>query len=87
MYITDGPKPNGRFGQTQVVLDDENILILGGSGGPSYQYYDAWILNMSGRLWRWKKVKLEGTSNEPINLWGNPGCKVVIEKMLLYLFV
>lgn len=63
-----------------MVLNNENILILGGSGGPSYQYYDAWILNMSAHSWKWKKVKIEGTANEPINLWGNPGCKVFNNK-------
>lgn len=77
-FVKGNPKPNGRFGQTQVVLDRENILILGGSGGPKYQYYDAWILNMSEPAWKWKKVKIEGTNNEPINLFGNPGCKVGI---------
>lgn len=71
-----GPKPNGRFGQTQVVLDKENLLILGGSGGPIFHYCDAWILNMSGDLWKWKKIEITGKSNEPTNIWSNPGCKV-----------
>lgn len=34
---------------------------------------------MSGRVWKWKKVKMEGTANEPINIWGNPGCKVMLK--------
>lgn len=83
-----GPKPNGRFGQTQVILDDKNLLILGGSGGPSSQYCDCWILNMEGGLWKWIKVEIVGKSNEPANIWSNPGCKVrFIEFFLLSHFL
>ncbi|CAG9769122.1 unnamed protein product [Ceutorhynchus assimilis] len=74
--VEDGPKPHGRFGQTQVILDDTNLLILGGSGGPNSQFCDCWILNMVGNLWRWIKVDIVGKSNEPVNVWSNPGCKV-----------
>lgn len=71
-----GPKPSGRFGQTQVVLDDKNLLILGGSGGPNTQHCDCWVLNMEGSLWRWIKVDIDGKINEPTNIWSNPGCKI-----------
>uniref|UniRef100_A0A6P7FJY5 F-box only protein 42 n=1 Tax=Diabrotica virgifera virgifera TaxID=50390 RepID=A0A6P7FJY5_DIAVI len=74
--IESGPKPNGRFGQTQVIIDDENLLILGGSGGPAIQHYDCWILNMTGDVWKWKKVEILGKNNEPNNIWSNPGCKI-----------
>ncbi|XP_066155294.1 F-box only protein 42-like isoform X1 [Euwallacea fornicatus] len=71
-----GPKPNARFGHTQVTLDDKNLLILGGSGGPTHQYSDCWLLNMEGRSWTWVKVELEGKENAPSNIWSNPGCKI-----------
>ncbi|XP_023017017.2 F-box only protein 42 isoform X1 [Leptinotarsa decemlineata] len=74
--VESGPKPNGRFGQIQVVLDDENLLILGGSGGPKFHYCDCWLLNMSGDLWRWKKVEIIGKCNEPSKMWSIPGCKI-----------
>ncbi|KAJ8918194.1 hypothetical protein NQ315_014060 [Exocentrus adspersus] len=74
--VETGPKPNGRFGQTQVILDKDNLLILGGSGGPTFHYYDAWILNMSGNMWKWRKVEIVGKDNEPTNIWSNPGCKI-----------
>lgn len=74
--VQEGPKPNGRFGQTQVILDDNNLLILGGSGGPTMQYGDCWILNMEGNLWKWIKVEILGKPNEPTNIWSNPGCKI-----------
>ncbi|KAF7281864.1 hypothetical protein GWI33_004106 [Rhynchophorus ferrugineus] len=74
--VQAGPKPNGRFGQTQVVLDNKNLLILGGSGGPTTQHCDCWILNMEGYLWKWIKVEIAGKINEPTNIWSNPGCKI-----------
>nr|CAI5823340.1 unnamed protein product [Callosobruchus analis] len=81
--VEDGPKPSVRFGQTQVVLDEENLLILGGSGGPTLHYCDAWLLNMSGDVWRWKKVDIEGKNYEPKNIWSNPGCKIGDKVMVL----
>jgi F-box protein 42 len=72
------PRPHGRLGQTQVVLDNNNLLIIGGSGGPTLNYCDAWILNMEGVVWRWKQVEIEGKSNKPNNIWTNPGCKVMM---------
>ncbi|CAH1105695.1 unnamed protein product [Psylliodes chrysocephalus] len=74
--VENGPKPTGRFGQTQVVINPENLLILAGSGGPTYHHCDAWILNMVGDLWTWKKVEILGKNNEPTNIWSNPGCKI-----------
>nr|CAH7736644.1 unnamed protein product [Callosobruchus chinensis] len=81
--VEDGPKPSVRFGQTQVVLDEQNLLILGGSGGPTLHYCDAWLLNMSGDVWRWKKVDIEGKNHEPKNIWSNPGCKIGDKVMVL----
>ncbi|CAG9864308.1 unnamed protein product [Phyllotreta striolata] len=74
--VENGPKPVGRFGQTQVVIDSKNLLILGGSGEPNYHYCDAWILNMEGELWTWKKVEILDKNNEPLNIWSSPGCKI-----------
>ncbi|XP_056648886.1 F-box only protein 42 [Diorhabda carinulata] len=74
--VESGPKPNGRFGQTQVIINEENLLILGGSGGPTSHHCDAWILNMSGDLWKWKKVEIVGKNHQPSNIWSNPGCKI-----------
>ncbi|CAH1989971.1 unnamed protein product [Acanthoscelides obtectus] len=81
--VEDGPKPSVRFGQTQVVVDEKNLLILGGSGGPTLHYCDAWLLNMNGDVWKWKKVEIEGKNHEPRNIWSNPGCKIGDKVMVL----
>ncbi|XP_050302443.1 F-box only protein 42-like [Anthonomus grandis grandis] len=74
--VQAGPKPSGRFGQTQVILDEKNLLVLGGSGGPCSQFCDCWVLNMEGPLWKWIKVEIAGKNNEPANIWSNPGVKI-----------
>ncbi|ENN79542.1 hypothetical protein HUJ04_005725 [Dendroctonus ponderosae] len=71
-----GQRPKGRFGATQVVLDEKNLLILGGSAGPNIQFHDCWILNMEGDAWKWIRVSLLDRDNEAQNIWSNPGCLV-----------
>lgn len=66
-----------RYGQSQTVLDDRNLLIIGGSGGPSFFYSDAWVLNLTGDLWKWKQVEVRNAAHAPLNLWCNPVCKVM----------
>jgi len=40
----DGLKPESRYGHSQVSLDDERVLIVGGCGGPNRNFDDVWIL-------------------------------------------
>lgn len=42
-------KPAGRYGQTQVALDDHHLLIIGGCGGPNSIFNDVWLLSMKGK--------------------------------------
>lgn len=73
-------KPECRFGQTQVVLNNKKILILGGSGGTHIDYSDAWILDMSNEnIWKWVPVEIKAKANKPKNIWSNPGCKVKLQ--------
>ncbi|XP_065163548.1 F-box only protein 42 [Atheta coriaria] len=69
-------KPQERYGQSQTVLDDENVLIMGGSGGPQIFFSDIWILNMKGNHWKWIKVEVRNSHHAPPNLWCNPVCKI-----------
>jgi F-box protein 42 len=43
--IRNSPKPDPRYGHSQLTLDNERILIMGGCGGPNKQYDDIWILH------------------------------------------
>jgi len=72
----DEPKPQGRYGQTQVVLDDEHLLIIGGCGGPNSIFNDVWLLSMTELKWRWKELTVEGKESSACHMWCSPGCKV-----------
>lgn len=69
-------KPPPRYGQSQTFLDRNNVLIIGGSGGPTFPYSDVWILKMEGDLWKWKQVDVRNQHEGPSNIWSNPACKV-----------
>lgn len=75
-------KPEARYGQSQTLLDDNNLLIIGGCGGSSLYYSDVWVLNMSEDVWRWIPVEVRNMPDAPTNLWSNPACKVGIFRQL-----
>ena len=56
-----GPCPPPRYGQSQVLLDDRHLIIIGGCGGPSVNFADVWMLDfdLSGDAeWRWTQIKV-----------------------------
>ncbi|XP_066493930.1 F-box only protein 42 [Tiliqua scincoides] len=71
-----GPSPHPRGGQSQVVIDDETILVLGGCGGPNALFKDAWLLHMSSSPWTWQALKVENEDQGAPELWCHPACRV-----------
>ncbi|XP_039280007.1 F-box only protein 42 isoform X3 [Nilaparvata lugens] len=75
-----GIKPKSRYGQTQVVLDDEHFLIIGGcGGGPNEVWSDVWMLVMEAcdpNDWHWKQVTVCNPQWAPSHLWCHPACRV-----------
>ncbi|KAJ6656873.1 hypothetical protein lerEdw1_003204 [Lerista edwardsae] len=71
-----GPSPHPRGGQSQVVLDDETILVLGGCGGPNALFKDAWLLHMSTSPWTWQPLKVDNEDHGAPELWCHPACRV-----------
>ncbi|XP_046677022.1 F-box only protein 42 [Homalodisca vitripennis] len=78
---TTEPKPIPRYNQSQIAIDDDHLLIIGGCGGrPSVLLNDVWLLIMQGNVWQWVAITVEnpqwGTSH-PSNgqLWCHPACK------------
>lgn len=66
----DGPKPEARYGHSQITLDDHRILIIGGCGGPNKQYDDIWILNWSNTAaCFWQQVIINNLINSPTQLY------------------
>uniref|UniRef100_A0A8B9TPR6 F-box protein 42 n=1 Tax=Anas platyrhynchos TaxID=8839 RepID=A0A8B9TPR6_ANAPL len=71
-----GPSPHPRGGQSQIVIDDETILILGGCGGPNALFKDAWLLHMHANPWTWQPLKVENEDHGAPELWCHPACRV-----------
>ncbi|XP_010224586.1 PREDICTED: F-box only protein 42 [Tinamus guttatus] len=71
-----GPSPHPRGGQSQIVIDDETILILGGCGGPNALFKDAWLLHMRTNPWTWQALKVENEDHGAPELWCHPACRV-----------
>ena len=40
------PRPSPRYGQSQLFLDDNHVLVMGGLGGPNNVFNDVWLLDM-----------------------------------------
>ncbi|XP_028663772.1 F-box only protein 42 [Erpetoichthys calabaricus] len=71
-----GPVPHPRGGQSQIVIDDNTLLILGGCGGPNALLKDAWLLHMSSGPWMWQQLKVENEEHGAPELWCHPACRV-----------
>ncbi|XP_068018840.1 F-box only protein 42 isoform X3 [Melanerpes formicivorus] len=71
-----GPSPHPRGGQSQIVIDNETILILGGCGGPNALFKDAWLLHMHANPWTWQPLKVENEDHGAPELWCHPACRV-----------
>ncbi|XP_056398316.1 F-box only protein 42 [Hyla sarda] len=70
------PSPHPRGGQSQIVIDNETILILGGCGGPNALFKDAWLLHMNTNPWTWQQLKVENEEHGAPDLWCHPACRV-----------
>lgn len=69
-------KPPARYGQFQFYVDDDNCLIMGGCGGPNNMFSDAWRLDMSSNVWKWKAVIIKNKQWTSTHMWCNPACRV-----------
>ena len=70
------PRPKPRYGQSQLYLDENHILMLGGCGGPTQVYHDVWLLVMKYPHWKWVECDIKNPENRAENLWLHPACKV-----------
>lgn len=71
-----GPSPHPRGGQSQIVIDSETLLILGGCGGPNALLKDAWLLHMGTSSWSWQQLRVENEEHGAPELWCHPACRV-----------
>ncbi|KAM9799195.1 F-box only protein 42 isoform 1-T1 [Syngnathus typhle] len=71
-----GPCPHPRGGQSQIVIDDHTLLILGGCGGPNALLKDAWLLHIEAPAWRWQQLQVANEDHGAPELWCHPACRV-----------
>ncbi|ALC41771.1 CG6758 [Drosophila busckii] len=69
-------RPAPRYGQIQVELDKQRLLIVGGCGGANRVYTDAWLLDMSRDAWCWRQLNVRNKNFGAVHMWCNPGCRV-----------
>lgn len=66
--LIEGARPEARYGHSQITLDSERILVVGGCGGPNKQFNDAWILHWPLDLSTnpyWERVLVRNNINAP----------------------
>lgn len=73
---TYGPKPSPRYGQSQIAIDDNHILIIGGCGGPNQIFNDVWMLVLEPHSMYWEEIKVLQSEYSAPQLWCHPACKV-----------
>ncbi|KAH8277985.1 hypothetical protein KR018_012195 [Drosophila ironensis] len=69
-------RPSPRYGQIQVELGRNHLLVVGGCGGANRVYTDAWLLDMTRDVWCWKALGVRNKRFGAVHMWCNPGCKV-----------
>ncbi|KAJ3602895.1 hypothetical protein NHX12_030640 [Muraenolepis orangiensis] len=74
--VIPGPCPHPRGGQSQIVIDKDTLLILGGCGGPNALLKDAWLLHMGVSPWTWQQLQVENDDHGAPELWCHPACRV-----------
>lgn len=76
---TTSPQPHPRYGHSQVSIDNKNILIFGGCGGPNMLFNDVWLLRKSveeEEPWEWIELTVLKKENGTPHLAFHPVCKV-----------
>ena len=68
--------PLPRYGQSQLYLDSDHLLILGGCGGPNNEYTDIWLLDMTYSPWTWIQMEVRGHEHRARDIWCHPAVRV-----------
>ena len=71
-----GNPPLARYGQSQIFLSPDHLLVIGGCGGPNNEYTDIWLLNMEAQPWKWVQMEVRGSENRAKDIWSHPACRV-----------
>ncbi|KAG1669411.1 F-box only protein 42 [Nymphon striatum] len=76
---TNLPVPLPRFMHSQVKINEDQMLILGGCSGPNAKFSDVWLLSIPEdpyAVWFWKEITVRYSHLRADFLWRNPVVKV-----------
>jgi len=65
-----GKKPPERFGHTQFTIDEDRVLVVGGSNGHDTDMSDVWMLDTT--MWSWTSIRVDNIPHEPVRAWCHP---------------
>lgn len=81
--VLDDVRPGGRYGQSQIKLDEEHLLVLGGCRGNNNEWTDVWLLQMTGPAWRWVQLTVEEEENRGKDIWRHPACRASSDRVVV----
>lgn len=73
---TSDVKPHARYGQSQIWLGKDHLLIIGGCGGPNMVFNDVWLLSLAGKVWVWREVEVQNREWSATYMWCHRACRV-----------
>jgi len=78
-------KPCGRYSQSQIYLDDQHLLVMGGCAEISNsELKDIWLLDMCDEEgWRWRQMLVEGLEHRAKDIWKHPACRVSKDRVVV----
>lgn len=83
-----GQSPGPRYGHTQIVLDDQHLLIIGGCSSPKVLYNDMWLLTMNlndlNEEWSWNRIQIEPNDAFHLPIFGFHQA-VKVDNMIVFL--
>lgn len=76
--VTIGNQPHPRYAQSLIPLDDDRVLMLGGTQPyhTRFIYNDCWVLTTKGDPWIWKEITIKNKEWGAANIWCNKACRV-----------
>ncbi|TKR65476.1 hypothetical protein L596_025876 [Steinernema carpocapsae] len=77
--MANSTKPAKRYGHALMVIGPNDLIIVGGCGGPNVLFTDVWRLHFDLDFktpWTWSEVKVKNGDLWPPHLWCHQMCKI-----------
>lgn len=83
-------RPSGRYGQSQIWVDETHFLVLGGCvGANNTELSDIWLVSMEEEEmegeggWSWHQMVVESLEHRGKDIWRHPACRVTADRVLV----